>query len=103
MLTQGSQEALANAEPDSHGTVVLWDVLDRIVTPGYGEKDFLNLMDGVEQHLAMVFHRFLEGNAPRLTLTLNGRKIKALGSLSQRASFQAPGIRLRQWRQALLP
>ncbi|MCV5804289.1 ATP-binding protein, partial [Escherichia coli] len=49
---------------------------DRIVTPGYGEKDFLNLMDGVEQHLAMVFHRFLEGNAPRLTLTLNGRKIK---------------------------
>lgn len=73
----GSQEALANAEPDSHGTVVLWDVLDRIVTPGYGEKDFLNLMDGVEQHLAMVFHRFLEGNSPRLTLTLNGRKIKA--------------------------
>lgn len=34
----GSQEALANEEPDSHGTVVLWDVLDRIVTPATVRK-----------------------------------------------------------------
>ena len=57
--------------------------------PGYGEKDFLNLMDGVEQHLAMVFHRFLEGNAPTHSHPSMVAKLKP-GSLSQRASFQAP-------------
>lgn len=71
-----SQEALAQAEPESNGTVVLWDVLDRIVTSGYGEKDFLNLMDGVEQHLGMVFHRFLEGGLPDLLSRLMVIKLK---------------------------
>ena len=43
------------------GTLVLWERLDRIVTPGFSEQDFLDLVDDVERHLAMVFHRFLDG------------------------------------------
>ena len=60
-----------------HGTIVIWEVLDRIVTEGFTVDDFLQLMEeNVERHLAMVFHRLLEGNHPRLRLNLNGRKIE---------------------------
>jgi len=58
------------------GCFVLWERLDRIVTPGFGEQDFLDLIDAVELHLAMVFHRFLEGPSPRLRLTLNGQVVQ---------------------------
>ena len=57
------------------GTVVLWEMLDRIVTPGFSEQDFLDLMDRVESHLAMVFHRYLGGWSPRLKLSINGREV----------------------------
>lgn len=57
------------------GTLVLWENLDRIVTDGFGGPDMLNLMDRVEQHLAMTFHRFLEGSKPRLLLRLNEKKV----------------------------
>lgn len=57
------------------GTVVLWEMLDRIVTTGFTQQGFLDLIDTVEAHLAMVFHRYLEGAPPRLRLTINGRKI----------------------------
>ena len=57
------------------GTMVLWEMLDRIVTPGFSEQDFLDLMDRVEAHLAMVFHRYLGGWSPRLKLSINGRQV----------------------------
>ncbi|WP_147164640.1 ATP-binding protein [Pararhodospirillum oryzae] len=58
------------------GTLVLWEHMDRVVTPGFSEQDFLDLIDAVELHLAMVFHRFLEGSVPRLRLALNGRAVR---------------------------
>ncbi|WP_337460098.1 ATP-binding protein [Pseudomonas putida] len=58
------------------GTLVLWENLDRIVTPGTTVQDFLNLVDKVEQHLGMVFHRYLEGTRPRLRILLNGQPVK---------------------------
>ncbi len=58
-----------------HGTLVLWEVLDRIVTPGYDADDFLVLIDAVEAHLAMVFHRMLGGHGARLRLSINDRHI----------------------------
>jgi hypothetical protein len=39
---------------------------------GFTDRDFLDLADRVEQHLAMVFHRYLEGPSPRLRLFING-------------------------------
>ncbi|MYN45901.1 ATP-binding protein [Pseudoduganella sp. FT93W] len=57
------------------GTLVLLEVLDRVVTTGFGEQDFLDLIDRVEGHLAMVFHRFLEGTKPRLRIRINGRGV----------------------------
>lgn len=37
------------------GTLVAWQLLDRLVTPGFGEREFLDVIDTVERHLAMVF------------------------------------------------
>ena len=59
-----------------HGTVVLWEKLDRIVTDGFTVTDMIELCDRVEAHLAMTFHRFLEGRPPALRILLNNRDIK---------------------------
>lgn len=58
-----------------NGTLVIWEVLDRIVTDGYRDQDFLDLIDRVERHLAMVFHRYLEGSRPQLRLRIAGKAI----------------------------
>jgi len=71
-----SARHLQPLEGKEHGTLVLWELNDRIVTPGFAQQDFLDLIDRVEQHLAMVFHRFLEGVQPRLALSINGRAIR---------------------------
>lgn len=57
------------------GTLVLWEVMDRVVTASFREQDYLDLIDQVEIHLSMVFHRYLEGRRPRLSLGLNGRPL----------------------------
>jgi hypothetical protein len=72
----GSESRLDLGRRES-GTCVLWEVLDRIVTPGFSEKDFLDLIDRVEQHLSMVFHRYVGGPTPRLVIRVNGREIVA--------------------------
>lgn len=71
----GSEEFLKPLTSHS-GTLVLWEDLDRIVTPGTTVQEFLNLIDRVEQHLGMVFHRFLEGSNPPLRILLNGQQVK---------------------------
>ena len=63
-------------EPINSGTLVIWEALDRIVAPGFTEQDFLDLMDRVEQHLAMVFHRYLEGPQPRLRILINDLSVR---------------------------
>jgi hypothetical protein len=73
--SEGSERFLLPLEERSHGTIVLWEKLDRIVTAGFTEQDFLDLMDKVQQHLAMVFHRYLEGPHPRLQIFINGRSV----------------------------
>ncbi|CAG9273433.1 Histidine kinase-, DNA gyrase B-, and HSP90-like ATPase [Paraburkholderia unamae] len=72
-----TEKLLGPLSERDRGTIVIWDKLDRIVTTGFGEQDFLNLMDTVERHLAMVFHRYVEGPRPKLTLRINGRAIRA--------------------------
>jgi hypothetical protein len=78
LLEGSSNESVGFIEPlksCEKGTIVLWERLDRIVTPRFTEQDFLDLIDKVEMHLAMVFHRYLEGRSARLILTINGRSI----------------------------
>lgn len=82
----GGWYLLEGAAPDSvhllntlddqpNGTIVLWEALDRIVSPAFREQDFLDLIDRVAAHLAMVFHRYLGGSNPKLRLFINDRKV----------------------------
>lgn len=60
------------------GTIVIWDRIDfGRVRERPKLKPFLTLAERTERHLAMVFHRYLNGDARRLTITINGRRIKA--------------------------
>lgn len=59
------------------GTMVLWSRLDRLVgAVGVDDErarlDFQRVAREVESHLAMIFHRYLEGPGPRLRIYVNG-------------------------------
>jgi hypothetical protein len=72
----GSESLLAPLEDRQAGTLVLWEALDRIVTSGYKPDDFNDLIDRIEDHVAMVFHRLIQGPRPTLRLLLNGRAVE---------------------------
>ena len=72
----GSEEYLEDLKNKEQGTMVLWEVMDRIVSKGFTEKDYLDLIDKVEQHIAMTFHRYLGGVNPRLEIKINERNVK---------------------------
>jgi hypothetical protein len=71
----GSEVLLVDLVERANGTIVLLEKLDRIVTSGFSATDFLDLIDGVEQHLSMTFHRYLGGTDPRLRILINGAPI----------------------------
>lgn len=65
-----------------HGTAIVWRELDRLVGSGPDSRRGLELsMDGVVDHLAMVFHRFLAGEIEKVgafDITVNGRSLPRL-------------------------
>lgn len=73
---KGSEQYLEPLSGRDRGTLVLWEVPDRIVTVGYTADDFADLIDNVETRLAMVFHRMIQGPRPRFRLFLNGRAVE---------------------------
>lgn len=69
---------------ESRGTVVLWESLDRVLEykdpfGGWAQRRMLSFAEEIDQHLAMVFHRFLSGEVEgrNLTVTVNGSKVCA--------------------------
>ena len=73
---EGSEAFLEPLSLLRSGTLVLWEKLDRIVTPGYDVGHFGDLADDVELRLGMVFHRLLGGHAPTFRLFLNGKPVR---------------------------
>jgi hypothetical protein len=74
----GSEGCLDVLSGRTAATLVLWELID------FGRRDeivtrsaFLEDIEAVEQHLAMVFHRFLNGDARQLMIKVNGRKVVA--------------------------
>jgi hypothetical protein len=59
------------------GTIVLWEKIDRVITIAYTSADFSDLIDRVNAHLAMVFHRLIDGTMPGLQIVLNGQRVVA--------------------------
>ena len=64
-----------------HGTLVVWNKLDRLVGDVgvdnvRARRQFLDALRGVEEHVAMVFHRFMAERSS-VSIWLNDRQIKA--------------------------
>ncbi|MBM2617040.1 ATP-binding protein [Actinoplanes sp. LDG1-06] len=66
------------------GTVVIWEVLDRVLPEkkpegGWARRRLETLAARTAEHLGMVFHRFIEGveGRPQLVITVNGQKVVA--------------------------
>lgn len=93
----GSEHLLEPLIAAGKGTLVVWERLDRIVTPGFKEQDFHDLWDVVERHLSMVFHRFLYGAQPAIELLSNGRSLEPWDPflLSHPATWMSPVERIR--------
>lgn len=59
-------------ERQESGTLVVWDELDRVIPSNisssneFAKDRFLAQMDKVKQHLAMIFHRFIEDKTIKL-------------------------------------
>lgn len=65
------------------GTVVAWERLDRVLPAGrpdgsWARRKLSQLADRTAQYLAMVFHRFLEGETTgeAVTISVNGEKLR---------------------------
>lgn len=78
---EGADGILDRIDAPRPGTVVLWRRVDTVVPTGTDLKDrsaerrFLARIDRTATHLGLVFHRFLTGRSPRLTITINGRPV----------------------------
>ena len=72
----GAAGLLAPLEELEHGTLVLWQNPDRIVTAGFTDQSLRDLLDVIEAHLGMVFHRYLEGPSPRLRISIDGAGVR---------------------------
>lgn len=61
-----------------HGTLVLWDRMDSLGgLSGLGKEAFYLRLEDIRAHLGMVFHRFINGDADKIAIVLNGRPVKA--------------------------
>lgn len=85
LVLEGGDRPDPAIEPllDHPGTVILWENLDRILEykdpwGDWAKKKLMALAEQVDNHLGMVFHRFLAGEVPerRLTITVNGAKVE---------------------------
>lgn len=70
-----STQKLGGIDKLSSGTLVLWEVLDRLVPSDSTAEDFLNAVSGIRDHLGMVFHRFISDGS--LKLFINDVAVKA--------------------------
>jgi hypothetical protein len=61
-----------------HGVLVIWERMDAIGgLYGLYKEDFFLRVQDIHAHAAMVFHRFLGGDARRVAITINGRAVRA--------------------------
>ena len=83
LLRVASEQAVPsveNLQQLKHGTLVVWEKLDRLVgNAGVDDSrargQFLGSLVSLEQHLGMVFHRFMSGRN-HITIWLNGREVE---------------------------
>lgn len=84
VVDPGNDTAVTKARSwlaDGPGTVVIWRKLDRVLPEnrpdgGWARRRVAAMAAKTAEHLAIVFHRFLEGTGGReLVITVNGEKV----------------------------
>jgi Histidine kinase-, DNA gyrase B-, and HSP90-like ATPase len=79
-LLEGVPDGLkfpASLADQACGTIVIWDRVDfGRVRERPTLRTFLGQIERAERHLAMVFHRYLYGDARRIRISINGRRVK---------------------------
>lgn len=81
-----------------HGTLVLWERIDSLGgLSGLEKQAFYLRLEDIRAHLGMVFHRFINGDARKLSISLNGRPIKAWDpfQIAHPATRELPSERVR--------
>lgn len=93
--TDRSVDQIARLSKHAQGTLVIWEQLDRAIgLDGVEREDGETMAElkkhfnatvarKVKPHLAMVFHRFIDGDAPKLTIHINGTKLAAWDPFSK--------------------
>jgi hypothetical protein len=73
-------DILQTLSAQGRGTAVIWEDLDRMLEGTSSPAKVLDqVMENAADHLAMVFHRFLDGSyAGDFTITVNGRALPKL-------------------------
>ncbi|ADU21246.1 ATP-binding protein [Ruminococcus albus] len=67
-------------ESFSHGTLIIWEKLDRMLEGAASPEKLMNKkIDDVREHLALVFHRYISGESgiQKLKISINNFEIKA--------------------------
>lgn len=62
---------LEKLDRQESGTLVIWENIDRI-----NKTNFVEIIDKLRKHLALVFHRFLENEYKKISFTLNNNEIQ---------------------------
>ncbi|WP_214071828.1 ATP-binding protein [Mucilaginibacter sp. dw_454] len=74
------EELLGTLNKQTSGTVVVWTIIDRIIFNQHKHiitpAKFWDIVKDVEEHLAVIFHRFIEKKS--LAIWLNNRQITAI-------------------------
>jgi len=94
--TMPDHPLMAQLEDQAHGTLVLWERMDvRSGLIGLERDTFFLRLAEVRDHLGMVFHRFISGDARRVIIAVNGRPIKAWDPFQRQHPATKPMGRVR--------
>jgi hypothetical protein len=80
------------------GTIVLWDRMDELSgLMGLQKEPFFLRLEEIRAHFGMVFHRFINGDATRLSIVLNKRTVRAWDpfQIAHPATTEMPSERIR--------
>ncbi len=69
---------MARLHTRNSGTLILWDRIDELSgLLGLAKEAFYLRLEEIRAHLGMIFHRFINGDATKLAIIVNGRPVKA--------------------------
>lgn len=84
-----------------NGTLVMWEEFDR-----YESESFSNIIDKLRKHLALVFHRYLEGavKGRKLRISVNNNELKAFNpfNLNNPATQELAGEKIKYFNNTIL-